>query len=232
MKKWLHRLAPCATLTVLAVLVSAPAGAQTAPAAPTVAFSAPTFSAAPGPGFAFIGVSLSGTSAAPVVVTLGTFDGTAIAGVDYTAVLGTLIWAADDPPLKIIAIPVAGGRPGSTSFEVALMSASGANFGAQLLTTVTIAAGNAASANNGSVTLSWSAPNENTDGSALTDLAGYNIYYGTSAYTMTSTVGVNSAALQSCAISGLAPGTWYFEITAIDLLGEESGPSAVVSITL
>ena len=31
----------------------------------------------------------------------------------------------------------------------------------------------------GNVTLSWVAPNQNTDGSALTDLAGYKIFYGT-----------------------------------------------------
>ena len=32
----------------------------------------------------------------------------------------------------------------------------------------------------GSITLSWTAPTENEDGSALTDLAAYKIYYGTS----------------------------------------------------
>ena len=33
----------------------------------------------------------------------------------------------------------------------------------------------------GSMTLSWTAPTENTDGSQLNDLAGYKLYYGTSA---------------------------------------------------
>lgn len=32
----------------------------------------------------------------------------------------------------------------------------------------------------GSATLSWTPPTKNTDGSRLTDLAGYKIYYGTS----------------------------------------------------
>ena len=31
----------------------------------------------------------------------------------------------------------------------------------------------------GSMSLSWTPPTQNTDGSALTDLAGYKLYYGT-----------------------------------------------------
>jgi hypothetical protein len=82
---------------------------------------------------------------------------------------------------------------------------------------------------NGAVTLSWSAPTENTDGSALTNLSGYNIYYGTSAYTMTSVVSVNAADAQSYVISDLSSGLWYFEITAVNLSGVESSPSGLVS---
>jgi len=34
--------------------------------------------------------------------------------------------------------------------------------------------------NNGTALLSWTAPTENSDGSPLTDLAGYKIHYGSS----------------------------------------------------
>ena len=41
------------------------------------------------------------------------------------------------------------------------------------------AAGPSPGSSSGTVTLSWTPPTQNVDGSYLTDLAGYNIYYGT-----------------------------------------------------
>ncbi|MDE2049686.1 MAG: fibronectin type III domain-containing protein [Gammaproteobacteria bacterium] len=80
--------------------------------------------------------------------------------------------------------------------------------------------------------MSWSAPTTNTDGSALTDLAGYQIYYGTSATALTQSVNIPGAAATSYVLQNLAGGTWYFEVTAVTNSGAQSAPSAVVSKTV
>ena len=83
----------------------------------------------------------------------------------------------------------------------------------------------------GAATLSWSAPTQNVDGTALTDLAGYNIYYGTSA-TTTQKININTVGMQTYVISNLSSGTWYFSITAVNSAGIESSPSETVSKTI
>ncbi len=68
----------------------------------------------------------------------------------------------------------------------------------------------------GSATLSWTEPTENTDGTPITGLAGYHIYYGTSQGSLTSTITVASATETSYVITGLAPGTYYFTVVAFN----------------
>ena len=59
----------------------------------------------------------------------------------------------------------------------------------------------------GTAALSWSAPTQNTDGSVLTDLAGYKVHNGTSAAALRDVVNVPGAGSTSCSFSGLASGT-------------------------
>src|SRR5579862_8906604 len=61
----------------------------------------------------------------------------------------------------------------------------------------------------GSANLAWSVPTENTDGTPLTDLAGYHIYYGTTEGVWTSTVTVMDATETTYVVSGLSHGTYY-----------------------
>ncbi len=82
---------------------------------------------------------------------------------------------------------------------------------------------------NGAATLSWTPPTRNTDGSTLTNLSGYRIYYGTNASALTRTVNVNSAGLASYVVTDLSPATYYFAITAFNASGAESARSRVVS---
>lgn len=81
------------------------------------------------------------------------------------------------------------------------------------------------------VHVSWSPPIENVDGSPLTDLAGYNIYWGTSSRTYSNMATVLTCTAcpdpvgaereQTC--TALEPGkTYYFAVTAFDLSGNES----------
>lgn len=78
-------------------------------------------------------------------------------------------------------------------------------------------------------TLSWTPPTQNTDGSSLTTLAGYRIYYGTSSTALTQMVQVSSAGVTSYMIENLAPATYYFAIRAYNSTGAESTNSNVVS---
>ena len=84
----------------------------------------------------------------------------------------------------------------------------------------------------GSVTLSWYAPTENTNDSALTNLAGYVIYYGRSASTMTNTISIDTVGTLTYVISDLSSGTWFFAVKALNASGNESDPSVTVSKTL
>jgi hypothetical protein len=78
-------------------------------------------------------------------------------------------------------------------------------------------------------TLSWAPPTENTDGSALTNLAGYRIYYGTSATALTQVVQLSSAGITTYVVENLAPSTYYFSVRAYNAAGAESTNSNVVS---
>jgi len=85
---------------------------------------------------------------------------------------------------------------------------------------------------NGSATVSWSAPTQNTDGSALTNLAGFNIYYGTSATNLNQSVQIANPGLTTYALGNLAPGAWYFAVNAYTTAGAESALSSIASKTI
>ncbi len=66
----------------------------------------------------------------------------------------------------------------------------------------------------GSATLSWTPPTQNTDGTSLTNLAGYRVVYGRTASSLDQTVQVANAGTSAYTITGLASGTWYFRVKA------------------
>jgi hypothetical protein len=84
----------------------------------------------------------------------------------------------------------------------------------------------------GTATVTWAPPTLNTDGSTLTDLAGYRIYYGTSSATLTQVVDVSGATVTSQIISGLSSGTYYFAVAAVDSAGIASGLTNAASVTI
>ena len=97
----------------------------------------------------------------------------------------------------------------------------------------TVSAGTSATnKGTGMATLSWQAPTTNTDGAALTNLAGYRIYYGLNADDLTQTVQLTSVGLQTYVIDDLGSGTWYFAIKAVTRVGVESALSEIVSKTI
>jgi len=81
----------------------------------------------------------------------------------------------------------------------------------------------------GSVTVNWLAPEEQTDGSPLTDLSGYKIYWGTSPGDYPNSWRVNHPGVVTYVIENLTPGTYYLVATAFDSDGVESEYSDIVS---
>lgn len=80
-----------------------------------------------------------------------------------------------------------------------------------------------------SVTLSWTPPTQNTDGSTLTNLAGYKVYWGTTQGSYPNSVTLNNPGLTSYVITQLTPATWYFTMTALNAQGIESALSNAAS---
>ncbi len=80
--------------------------------------------------------------------------------------------------------------------------------------------------------MTWTAPTANTNGSALTDLAGYTIYYGTSPTSLTQSVDVPNAGATDHVVQGLNGGTWYFAVKAYTSAGLQSSYSTVISRTI
>jgi hypothetical protein len=84
----------------------------------------------------------------------------------------------------------------------------------------------------GTATLSWYPPTQKTDGSALTGLAGYRIYWGTTEGDYSNSVTLDNPGITTYMIEQLTPATWYFATTAFDSLGMESPFSNVASKTV
>jgi hypothetical protein len=85
---------------------------------------------------------------------------------------------------------------------------------------------------NGSVTVSWNPPTTNADGSAITDLAGYRIYYGRAPDDLEYTVQIGNPGTTRWVVENLSPATWYFSMTSVNDFGLESVRTAVGSRTI
>ena len=79
----------------------------------------------------------------------------------------------------------------------------------------------------GSVALTWVMPTQNTDGSALTDLSGYRIHYGTNASALNQTADVTDPAATSYTVQGLSTGTYYFTMSAYNASAESVQTNSV-----
>lgn len=84
-----------------------------------------------------------------------------------------------------------------------------------------------------SAQLHWTAPTENEDGSSLTNLAGYKIYYGESATDLDTLILVNEPQKTSYDIKNLSSEhSYFFCVAAYNTMGLESQCSGTVELFL
>lgn len=83
----------------------------------------------------------------------------------------------------------------------------------------------------GSATLSWAAPTQNSDGTALT-LTGFQIWYGRSAGDLSQVANIDNPSINRYVVENLSTGTWYFSVVAVSNAGATSDRSNVASKTI
>lgn len=83
-----------------------------------------------------------------------------------------------------------------------------------------------------SVTLSWTPPTQNEDGTTLTNLAGYEVRYGQDEDNLDQAVQLSNASLNRYVVENLVTGTWFFAVRAVNGAGASSVLSSVVSKTI
>lgn len=76
-----------------------------------------------------------------------------------------------------------------------------------------------------SASLSWTPPDARTDGTPLTNLAGFKIYYGRMSGVYDHEIDVDNPSISTYLVEGLNSGDWYFAVAAYDAEGLESEPS-------
>jgi hypothetical protein len=210
-----------------------------------IALSSSDYTVAPS-STAVVTIYRVGSAQGSASVRYTTVDGSAVAGADYVATSGSVTWQDGDSSAKTVAVPVTKLATGK-NFNFALTDVAGqATFGSPAVALIGVSAASSASGSSSSsgagsssgstggstVTLSWMAPTENTNGTALTNLAGFDIYYGTSANAMTQKISLNTVAVMSYVVGDLSSGTWYFQVVAVNSLGVQSNPSSTVSVTI
>jgi hypothetical protein len=97
-------------------------------------------------------------------------------------------------------------------------------------TTGSTSAGTTPPTQAGTATVSWVAPSVDING--MSNVAGYRIYYGTTADSLTHVIDVEDAAAVSYTVAKLSPGMWYFAVTDYDAQKIESALSGVVEVSI
>jgi hypothetical protein len=86
----------------------------------------------------------------------------------------------------------------------------------------------------GSANLNWAIPTTRTDGSELplSEIAGYQIWLGTSSDNLQMQVDLNDSSATSYTISNLTAGTYYFAVTVYDIYDNPSEFSNLATKTI
>lgn len=140
---------------------------------------------------------------------------------DITA---TAMWSASDPAVASVSNATGskglgtGIGPGTATISATSNAISGS-------TPITVTA-----AGSGTIALAWDPATAYSDGSSITDLTGYRVYYGTAPGSYSSSIDVGNVT--SYTIAKLSPGVYYVVVTVRNLSGAESSYSNEVSKTI
>ncbi len=192
------------------------------------------------PAFSIQVLAAAGTAAPPPPVISGTPPTSVMAGSGYA-----FQPTSSDPAGKLLSFSVQN-KPAWANFSIASGQLAGTPGSAQTGTyaniVISASDGTAASAlpafsitvtsppvTTGTAVLALTPPTQNSDGSAVTDLAGMRVYYGTAASSLNQVLDLPGTTAMTYTLGNLASGTWYFAATAYTSGGEESSPSATAS---
>jgi hypothetical protein len=84
----------------------------------------------------------------------------------------------------------------------------------------------------GAVSLSWTPPLRNSDGSTLVDLSGYRIHYGVESRSYRQIIEIDNAGVTTYLVEYLVPATYFFTATAVNRHGHESSFSIEVVVQI
>ncbi len=190
------------------------------------------------PSFSIVVGSGGTTTAGPPVI-----SGSPSASVLSVGTAFTFQPTASDPAGRKLSFSV-NTKPSWTSFDSAtgrlFGTPSSANVGTTSNIVITASDGTASASlkafsltvvqvGNGSATLSWTPPTMDVNGNVLSDLAGYQIKYGTSSSNLSNTIRLANAGLTTYVITDLTPATYYFGVAAYTSSGTQSNLSSLVS---
>jgi hypothetical protein len=208
----------CALVLVAASLAAGCGGGGSAGVSP------PQDNANPGDGGSRL--AISGTPQPMVAVNQGYSFQPLVSGASG----GSLTFSADHLP-GWLALDARTGRISGTpssgdvgSYSVTLRVSDGVSQAQLGPFTITVVA-----MGSGSATLSWTPPMQNSDGSTLTDLAGFVILYGQSPSQLDQTIAIRNPSVSTYVVENLTSGTWYFAVQAENSAGLRSLPSETVS---
>jgi hypothetical protein len=125
-----------------------------------------------------------------------------------------------------------GGGGGGSAASSAAATASTSQAATTAVASSAPAGNNAPPTASTGLTINWNPPTENTDGTPLTNLAGYHIHYGTQPGNYSQTIAVSNPGIATYVVDNLSPGTYYFAVAAVNSDGTESPLSAAVSATV
>lgn len=127
--------------------------------------------------------------------------------------------------------------PGWATFNTSTGGVSGtptaAQVGAYANVTVTVSDGRANASlepftitvnemGTGVATLQWTPPTQNSDGTSLGNLAGYQVLYGRTETNLDQTVTLDNPSLSRYVVENLGTGTWFFAVVAVNSAGVTS----------
>jgi len=153
-----------------------------------------------------------------------TYRATVSSSNNYSRVLTVKFRADTDDALLRVRFRQTGGRDGSIRVQAAALQGTAASPTPTPTPTPT-----PPPVNTGSAILTWVPPTQNTDGSPLTDLAGYKVYWGPAQGNYPNSVTINNGGITGTTVNNLTQGRWYFVVTAVSKSGRESQFSNVAS---